>query len=128
MSWKMFLDERLIDGSTKLFIRRDGYMSEGGKTEFVSNFTLETIEPARQAPAAMTSGFSQNPEAKAFLQAALDCAWEAGMRPAGWQDHGREVSALRDHLHDMRALVYAGELKPEDKSPPPLPSSGQKPK
>lgn len=44
---------------------------------------------------------------KAFLQAALDAAWEQGLRPTGHQDHTNEIAAVRDHLNDMRAIAAA---------------------
>ncbi len=126
MSWKMFLDSRMIDASSRLLIRKGGEHSFGDPVEFVAGFKMETIAPMSPGPEAIRSGWGQADEARAFLQAAIDCAWENGMRPAGWADHGREVAALRDHLHDMRALVYAGDMKPEEKTPPLLPS--QRPK
>lgn len=48
-----------------------------------------------------------------FLQAALDCAWERGMRPKGYADTEKvntsELTAVRYHLEDMRNLA----LKPK---------------
>lgn len=41
-----------------------------------------------------------------FLQAVLDHAWSLGMRPAGFNDTTEQVKAIRDHLNDMRALVF----------------------
>lgn len=43
---------------------------------------------------------------EAFLQAALDAAWEAGLRPAGLSDARRETAALENHLDDMRAIAF----------------------
>ena len=42
-----------------------------------------------------------------FLQAALDHAWEIGLRPRGFNDTTQQVTAIKDHLADMRALVFA---------------------
>jgi hypothetical protein len=126
MSWKMFLDERLWDGCSRLFIRKEASGAPGSEAAFVTCLTLESFAPTMEAAPAIKGSMIGRDDAKAFLQAALDCAWDAGMRPAGWADHGREVAALRDHLHDMRALVYAGDMKPEEKMPPALPSQGRK--
>jgi hypothetical protein len=41
-----------------------------------------------------------------FLQTVLDHAWDIGMRPTGFGDTTREVSALRAHLEDMRHLAF----------------------
>lgn len=43
-----------------------------------------------------------------FLQAALDHAWEIGLRPRGFLDVPNQVAAMRNHLNDMRALVFKG--------------------
>ncbi|HEY2068250.1 MAG TPA: hypothetical protein VGG48_01750 [Rhizomicrobium sp.] len=40
-----------------------------------------------------------------FLQAALDAAWDLGLRPQGFKDHTLETAALRSHLDDMRTIV-----------------------
>jgi hypothetical protein len=50
-------------------------------------------------------------EAEQFLQACLDHAWDLGMPPAGFLDTTRETAALKEHLHDMRALVFKGDVK-----------------
>jgi hypothetical protein len=42
-----------------------------------------------------------------FLQAALDCAWQMGMRPTRWHDETpAEIKATRAHLQDLRVLVF----------------------
>lgn len=50
-----------------------------------------------------------------FLQAVMDEAWRLGMRPRGFADHANELTAVRYHLEDMRALAKV--------SAPPLPRS-----
>lgn len=47
-----------------------------------------------------------------FLQAALDHAWEIGMRPVGFLDTTNEIATIKAHLADMRALVFKDQLKP----------------
>ena len=44
-------------------------------------------------------------DVRGFLQAALDAAWEMGLRPKGFADHANELTAVRYHLEDMRALA-----------------------
>lgn len=45
-----------------------------------------------------------------FLQAALDAAWEAGLRPKNWRNEAPEqIVAMNHHLQDMRALVFGGK-------------------
>lgn len=40
-----------------------------------------------------------------FLQAALELAWEIGLRPQGYADPTNELGAVRYHLEDMRKLA-----------------------
>lgn len=49
----------------------------------------------------------------ALLQAMLDHAWEIGLRPRGFSDVPLQTAALKEHLNDMRALVFgrATELR-----------------
>ena len=53
-------------------------------------------------------------EGRAMLQAIVDSAWAAGIKPKGYADEARETGALRAHLEDMRALAFAksGTTKP----------------
>lgn len=44
-------------------------------------------------------------QAENFMQAIMDAAWEAGMRPRGFKDHANELTAVRYHLEDMRSLA-----------------------
>ena len=48
------------------------------------------------------AGYSQ--ETDDFLRAIMDAAWEAGIRPTGFEDHTNELKATRYHLEDMRLL------------------------
>jgi hypothetical protein len=43
-------------------------------------------------------------DTRSFLQAAMDCAWENGMRPAAYEDSRQELTATKYHLEDMRKL------------------------
>lgn len=49
----------------------------------------------------------QGADGKQFLQAALEAAWEAGLRPKNWKNEAPEqIVAMNAHLQDMRALVF----------------------
>lgn len=51
------------------------------------------------------------PPAMEFLQAALDAAWKAGLRPTNWRDERPgEIKAMDAHLQDMRRLVFKGDV------------------
>jgi hypothetical protein len=46
-------------------------------------------------------------EGNEFLQAALEHAWEIGLRPKNWRvETTEQVAAMTNHLQDMRALVF----------------------
>lgn len=47
-----------------------------------------------------------------FLQTVLNHAWEIGLRPVGFDDTTRQVGAMENHLHDLRALIFRGDVKP----------------
>ncbi len=43
----------------------------------------------------------------AFLRAALNCAWDMGLRPDGFNDTREAIAASSRHLDDMRAITFA---------------------
>jgi hypothetical protein len=54
------------------------------------------------------------PSASDFLQAIMDAGWEQGIRPRKFKDHTNELTAVRYHLEDMRALAFE-TAKPQEK-------------
>jgi hypothetical protein len=44
--------------------------------------------------------------ATGFLRAALNAAWELGMRPDGFNDTTEAMKATRQHLDDMRTIAF----------------------
>lgn len=61
----------------------------------------EALEMVQIAPT--ISGLSGNE----FLQAALEAAWTAGLRPKNWRlETTEQVAAMENHLQDMRKLVF----------------------
>ncbi len=49
-------------------------------------------------------------QVEGFLQAAMDSAWELGLRPTGFRDHTNELTAVRYHLEDMRLLAKVRKM------------------
>lgn len=41
-----------------------------------------------------------------FLRAALNCAWDLGLRPDGFEDARESMRATNKHLEDMRAIAF----------------------
>ncbi len=40
-----------------------------------------------------------------FVQAIMDAGWKAGLKPLGYEDASRELTATKFHLEDMRILA-----------------------
>lgn len=112
--WKIFVDKQPWNGSQRLFMVVAGPM---GARSYVGPLTLKTHDPGAAVPFddATLSETMENREdgvgdVTGFLQAALDAAWEHGLRPTGFADHTNELAAVRYHLEDMRELT--GKLNP----------------
>ena len=45
-------------------------------------------------------------------QALMDEMWSAGVRPSNGEGNVGQIGAMREHLADMRRLVFKGEVKP----------------
>lgn len=73
----------------------------------VEPFVFTNVREAarRIAPSLSTGPGETAADINGFLQAALDAAWERGLRPAGYADHKNELTAVRYHLEDMRKLA-----------------------
>lgn len=109
MSWKFFLDFQPWSGNSRLFVLHNTWDRKrrllapavlvdapvGLSKDDDRAFLGQTIEQR-------DDGLG---DVDQFLQAALDCAWEAGMRPRGFKDHTNELTAVRYHLEDMRKLA-----------------------
>lgn len=105
MTWKFFIDHQPWAARAAVVIRHE---TSSGIVSFVKPLTLEAherltiIEPVKVDALLGLDG-------KAFMQAALDDAWEYGLRPKGFADHTNEIKAMRDHLGDMRHLAFKGK-------------------
>lgn len=66
------------------------------------NLTFEPIAPGQRVYPTIEAG----PDGEAFLRAALNCAWEKGLRPDGFDDTRESMKATNAHLQDMRALAF----------------------
>lgn len=84
--------------------------------EMAKNETLE-LAPAEWKPMERDGEFNEKPFATstfhdddkgtmALLQAFVDLGHKLGMTPTGMADRSAEVTALRDHLEDMRTLTF----------------------
>lgn len=115
-SWHMYLDERTWHGSRQLLLVRADKQSGRTQRSLVKPFEFEPLsEREYTAPEAATLKECREErqdrvgDVTNFLQAALDCAWKAGMRPDGYEDKrdelNGELTATKQHLEDMRKLA-----------------------
>lgn len=109
--WRAYLQQNVAMGERDLYVVRSGVGFDRGARWYATGFTWVEV-PAGQAPrtvGAMQLTTERREEVDdgmgSFLQAMLDCAWNAGMRPRGFKDHTNELAAVRYHLEDMRKLA-----------------------
>jgi hypothetical protein len=105
--WEIFHRYDITDDSFQLFAR---LLDHTGQRWAVEPLTL--TKQSRSTPAKPTMSTTRNDredgmgdDINGFLQAALEVAWEIGLRPQGYADPSTELSAVRYHLEDMRALA-----------------------
>ena len=87
-----FVHEFQYDRS-QLFLRRGD--------EAFTGFTTVKVKRSELRPALLEGDDVQD-----FLQAMLNVAWDAGLRPKSFEQPTSELKAVRDHLQDMRKLVF----------------------
>lgn len=101
MKWRFKLDYQPWSDRTRLYIGQIKDQWDRGSSAIVTGITLKTIEGGSYHADDVALGDG----GKEFLQAAMDEAWEQGLRPAGFQDFKNELAAVRFHLEDMRLLA-----------------------
>jgi hypothetical protein len=89
--WEPFSDQRRV---LIVDLQRDGSRA------YAKPLVFEKAEPGSYVREATIEDGDE------FLQAVLNHAWEIGLRPAGFNDTTQQVAAIKDHLSDMRALVF----------------------
>jgi hypothetical protein len=95
--WRMFCEPNLLGNSQELTILRfkgDDAMS------VVTGLVLADVDPRMRLDPKRPSLLEG--DARPFLQAAMDAAYEIGLRPSRAQDERH----LERHLQDMRALAF----------------------
>lgn len=84
------------------------HQAPGGAVSFVTNMTLTAHEAAIDQSEAAFALFRDGRArgGRDFLQAALDAAWQAGLRPSAGVEEKGALKATEKHLEDMRRLVF----------------------
>ena len=105
--WRFYVDNQPWNGSRRLFMVISG---PPGSRSYVKPLVVETVALGLAYDEATISETREDQadglgDVTGFLQAALDAAWELGMRPTAYADHTNELKAVRYHLEDMRALA-----------------------
>jgi hypothetical protein len=72
-----------------------------GQVEVVTGFEFKTMPEGH-----MFTGDEGIPDDGNLLQAVVDAAWEAGVRPTGYSDIKNETAALREHMNDLRTVAF----------------------
>jgi hypothetical protein len=78
---------------------------ENGEKHICRPLEFYKREPGDLMPPTISGSIDDN-MGQDFLQAALNHAWELGMRPVGFADTPQQIKAMDAHLQDMRALVF----------------------
>lgn len=71
-------------------------------------YAQNTFVPPEEAFA--IDGQFGNDDVRQFLQAAMDAAWDMGLRPTQAKDRSDELASVRYHLEDMRKLAFESRL------------------
>lgn len=91
------------------FVLHIVYIDEQGKLHILKPFEFEPrgtpVPPVLGSAMHGTVHEGTPMSVRNFLQGALDAAWEFGLRPKDFKDHKDELTAVRDHLADMRKLA-----------------------
>lgn len=110
--WKFFVEEQRWNATKQLYITHHLPRGRGDGQRSVARIELVNLDigpagPLDQATLSQTreDALDNIPDVDGFLQAAIDAAWEMGMRPKGFADHTSELKATRYHLEDMRVLA-----------------------
>jgi hypothetical protein len=105
--WKFYLDRRDWGYREQLMIVRDDPMGNG--RGFVLPLQLFKVEDGLAEYDGQPSYEGRGDDVTGFLQAALEAAWDRGLRPTGFADFKNEIAAVRYHLEDMRKLAKVKE-------------------
>ncbi len=109
LGWTFHVDYQPWSDARRLFIARRGAWPERGR-QVIEPLVARTVEDGLPYDIPTLAEVRTDVEdgigdVENFLQAALEAAWALGMRPQGFKDRSDELTAVRYHLEDMRALA-----------------------
>jgi hypothetical protein len=84
---------------------QDGYLVHirYGERGHVEPFVITNIDQPNIRP---SETIAAGPDGLDFLRAVLNCAWELGLRPDGFEDSRESMKATSAHLSDMRTIAF----------------------
>jgi hypothetical protein len=98
MTWRAILATDFSSYDPGLRICR--YDDNRGTASHLTSMTFTEVQEGLLPPP--DAVLLRGPEATAFLQAMMDAAWDAGLRPSRAQDERH----LKAHLEDMRRFAF----------------------
>jgi hypothetical protein len=94
-NWRFYARPAVYNEGLEVWIRR-------GPLGVVTNIEVMKVEEGAYSEPAFMNGH----EGAEFLRAALNCAWDAGLRPDGFHDKQETFKAVDAHLQDMRTIAF----------------------
>lgn len=105
-TWQFFVDDKPWLGARDLYVRiraPDGSLHT--VQEMRATPTEDGLVPSPLLSETWNDQQDNLGDVTGFLSAAMQAAWDLGMRPKGFADHSNELTAVRYHLEDMRLLA-----------------------
>lgn len=113
MTWRFYTRWEPLWRDFAIAIERE---DRGGAASVVIELRTVPLDPAVPPPEDGWLMFrfrdgGRAGDGRQFLQAALDAAWAAGLRPSQGVEEVGALAATRAHLSDMQKLVFERNLK-----------------
>jgi len=107
--WQFILDYDISADGYRLFVKYGADFAL--PMAFTEPMAVGAFPPPREPFIASASRQRRDdnlpdPNGQDFLRAALNAAWELGMRPDGFDDTRESMKATAAHLEDMRAIAF----------------------
>lgn len=101
--WRASIQQHVY-GLSDFYITADTLL-DGRPKPAVVRLTMEPFDEGGLIEEPTFRG--QQDEVRIFIQAIVDGAWDAGIRPSGIENYEHELTATKRHLEDMREMVFA---------------------
>ena len=85
--------------------------------DYAVTFQFTELHPAGMVHE-MPTTLEGNSDLHDFLQVIVDCAAQMGITPSEGPDLSGEMQRTKDHLEDMRRLVFKANYEPIEATPP----------